>query len=181
MKRILIRTVVGIAGVMVLGAGACQVNAAELKVGFVNAQQVLEKAPQADAARAQLEKEFAPRDRRLVAEQKTLQQKQEKLARDSTIMSDSERDRLERDILQEKRDLKRARDDFRDDLNMRRNEELADLQKKVVQTIRELAKENKYDLVVTDGVLYASDRVDMTAQVLDRLKKDFDKAGGKKH
>lgn len=148
------------------------VNAQELRVGFVNAAQLLEKAPQADAARANLEKEFSPRDKRLVAEQKELRLMEEKLNRDGAVMSDSERNKLERDILAGKRDLKRARDEFREDLNIRRNEELAKLQKLIVDSIRALAKEGEYDLVLTDGVLYASDKIDITALVLEKLKKD---------
>lgn len=147
-------------------------NAQELRVGFVNAAQLLEKAPQADAARANLEKEFSPRDKRLVAEQKELRLLEEKLNRDGAVMSDTERKKLERDILSGKRDLKRARDEFREDLNIRRNEELAKLQKLIVETIRVLAKEGQYDLVLTDGVLYASDKIDITALVLEKLKKD---------
>lgn len=146
-------------------------HAQELKVGFVNASQLLEKAPQADAARTNLEKEFSPRDKRLVAEQKDLRLLEEKLTRDGAIMSDTERSKLERDILSGKRDLKRARDEFREDLSIRRNEELAKLQKLIVETIRLLAKEGEYDLVVTDGVLYASDRIDITTLVLEKLKK----------
>ena len=151
------------------------ISAQDLKVGFVNAAQLLEKAPQADAARANLEKEFAPRDRRLVAEQKELRQLEEKLSKDGAIMSDAERKKIERDILSGKRDLKRSRDEFREDLNIRRNEELAKLQKLVVESIRALANEGTYDLVLTDGVLYASDKVDITSLVLDKLKKEATK------
>ncbi len=161
--------------VLVLGVVSGPVWSQELKVGFVNAAGVLEKAPQAETARTDLEKEFAPRDRKLVAEQKNIRQMEEKLSRDGAIMSDSERNKLERDIRSAKRDLKRSRDEFREDLNIRRNEELAKLQKLVVQTIREIARESNFDLVVTDGVLYASDRINITAQVLEKLKNDAPK------
>lgn len=154
--------------------------AQELKLGFVNAPGVLEKAPQAEKARTKLEQEFAPRDRELVAEQKTIRQLEEKLSRDGAIMSDSERNKLEREIRSLKRDLKRSRDEFREDLNIRRNEELAKLQKLVVETIRAIAQEGGFDLVVTDGVLYASDRIDITAMVLEKLKKDSATTAGSK-
>lgn len=164
---------------LAVGLGPAPLLAAEeLKLGFVNAGKVLENAPQAEAARTMLEKEFAPRDRRLVAEQKSLRQMEEKLSRDGAIMSDSERKNLERDILSGKRDLKRSRDEFREDLNIRRNEELARLQKLVVDTVRALATEGRYDMVLTDGVLFASSRVDMTDQVLERLKRQFDAGKG---
>ena len=155
-----------------LGMMSESLEAQELKLGFVNASGVLEKAPQAEKARTKLEQEFAPRDRKLVAEQKEVRQMEEKLSRDGAIMSDSERNKLERDIRGLKRDLKRSRDEFREDLNIRRNEELAKLQKLVVDTIRIIAKENGFDLVVTDGVLFASDRINITALVLEKLKQD---------
>lgn len=148
------------------------VHSQDLKLGFVNASGVLEKAPQAESARTKLEQEFAPRDRKLVAEQKNIRQMEEQLTRDGAIMSEAERNKLERDIRNSKRELKRERDEFREDLNIRRNEELAKLQTLVIETIRVIAKDQGYDLVVTDGVLYASQRIDITSIVLDKLKKD---------
>ncbi|GAB4359456.1 MAG: OmpH family outer membrane protein [Gammaproteobacteria bacterium] len=146
-------------------------GAQELKLGFVNAPDVLEKAPQAELARSKLEQEFAPRLKALEADQKKIRQLEEQLSRDGAIMSEGERNKLERDIRNMKRELKRERDEYREDLNIRRNEELAKLQKLVVETIRTIAKEQGYDLVVADGVFYASQRVDITALVLDSLKK----------
>lgn len=151
------------------------VSAQDAKVGFVNTTELLEKAPQADTARDNLEKEFSPREKRLVAEQKELRQLEEKLTRDGAVMSDSERQKLERDIVSGKRDLKRSRDEFSEDLNIRKNEELAKLQKIIFESIQEYAKEAKYDLVITGGVVYANEKVDITSQVLDKLKKQVKK------
>lgn len=147
-------------------------QAAELKIGFVNAAQILDKAPQAELARSRLEKEFAPRDKSLVDAQKSLRSLEEKLARDSAVMGDSERRNLERDILAQQRELKRAQDEFREDFNIRRNEELGSLQRQVYEAIVSLAKEEQFDLIVNDGaVIYASEQVDITDQVLRRLTK----------
>lgn len=151
------------------------VSAQDAKVGFVNTTELLEKAPQADTARDNLEKEFSPREKRLVAEQKELRQLEEKLTRDGAVMSDSERQKLERDIVSGKRDLKRSRDEFSEDLNIRKNEELAKLQKIIFESIQEYAKEANYDLVITGGVVYANEKVDITSQVLDKLKKQVKK------
>ncbi len=146
--------------------------AAELKVGVVNASEVMEKAPQAESARNKLEKEFAPRNEELVAAQKELKQMEDKLSRDGAVMSDDERRKLERDILSARRDLKRTQDEFRDDLNIRRNEELAKLQRQISETIQALAKEQSFDIILTNAtVLYSSKRLDITDQVVDRLKK----------
>jgi outer membrane protein len=144
--------------------------AEELKLGFVNAAKILEDAPQAEAARNKLEKEFAPRDKDLVATQKAIKNAEDKLAKDSASMSDSERLKTERDIISQKRDLKRAQDEFREDFNIRRNEEFGKLQKLVFEAIVTLAKQENYDLIVGDGAIYASSRVDMTGRVLERLK-----------
>ncbi len=141
----------------------------ELKVGVVNAAKVLEDAPEAEAARRRLEKEFAPRDQDLVAMQKKLRGMEEKLERDGAVMSDGERVRIERDLTTLKRDIRRDQEAFREDFNMRRNEELSKLQRQVSDVIVGLARENGFDLILTDGVLYASDKVDITEQVLKRL------------
>lgn len=149
---------------------APNVIAAELKLGFVNAAKILEESPQAEGARNKLEKEFAPRDKELVATQKQIKSREDKLSKDGAVMSESERRKNEREILSEKRDFKRAQDEFREDFNIRRNEEFSKLQKLVFDTIVTLAKQESYDLIVSDGAIYASDRVDITAQVLDSLK-----------
>lgn len=147
---------------------------AELRIGFVNAQLLLKEAPQATAATARLQGEFAPRERELIEMQKQLRAIEERLARDAAIMADEDRQGLEREVLTLKRDLKRNQDMFREDVSLRRNEELAKLQKLIVETIRAMAADEAYDLMVTDGVLYASENVDATQRVLERLKKMFE-------
>jgi len=146
-------------------------HAAEVSVAFVNTQRVLEQAPQAASARDKLQREFAPRDSELVSAGKQLKGLEERLSRDSSIMSDSERRKLEREILSLQRELKRDREAFTEDLNIRRNEEFAKLQRDVAAAIVALAKENRYDLIFEAGVVYASDRVDITEMVLQRLNR----------
>lgn len=166
--------------VVVTLALASTVAAAETKIGFVNAAKVSAEAPQADAARQKLEKEFAPRDQELLAAQKETRALEEKLSRDAAVMKESERSRIERDILSRKRDIRRMQDEFREDFNMRRNEELAKLQRRIIEVIQQLAKDEKFDLIVSDGVVYASDRIDITAKVIERLQQEARAAGGKK-
>lgn len=156
--------------ISVLAAAASMAaHAAELKVGVVNAQKVLEKAPQAEAARKRLETEFAPRDKSMLDVQKEVRKNEEKLEKDGMIMSEAEKQKLDRELTSQKRELKRKQEEFRDDLNTRRNEEFGKLQKRIADVILAAAKEGGYDLVLTDGVLYASDKVDMTDLVLQRL------------
>ena len=159
-------------GAALLAANLGLAQADEVKIGFVNAARVLEEAPQAEAARSQLEQEFSPRDKKLLASQKEVKDLEDKLTRDGAIMSESERHKLERDIIDRKRDLKREQEDFREDLNIRRNEAFEQLRKRVSEVIINLSKEQKFDLIVSDGVVYASDRIDITDQVIKRLSQD---------
>ena len=144
---------------------------AELKIGVVNAVKILEGAPQAEAARKQLEKEFASRDRDLVSRQKQIKEMEDRLTRDGASMGETEARKLERDIVSKRRDLKRDQDEFRDDVNLRRNEEFGKIQKEIVLSIQAVAKSQGYDLVLGDGVIFASEKTDITNAVLEQLRK----------
>jgi len=142
---------------------------AETRIGFVDTVKLMESAPQAKAAQSKIEKEFAPREKELVALQRQIKTKEDKLTRDGAVMSESERSKLERDILSKRRDLKRTQEEFRDDLNIRRNEVLAKLQKDMYEAVVTLAKEQKFDLIMSQGVVYSSDKIDITDSVLKKL------------
>lgn len=145
------------------------VLAAEIKIGFVNVARILESAPQAEQAKVALEKEFSPRNNRLLASQQEIKKLDEKLSRDAKLMSEAEARKLQREVLEKKRDLKRDQEAFREDFNLRRNEELAKLQRLVFEAIKGLSEAEKYDLVLHDGVVYASGAVDITQKVQNRL------------
>ncbi len=149
------------------------VYAEDYKLGVVNAIKVLEGAPQAEQARTQLEKEFAARDRELVAAQKQLKEHEDRLVKDGAIMAEAERTKLERETLNKQRELKRSQDEFRDDLNLRRNEEFSKIQKLVVEAIQAVAEEGKFDLILGEGVIFANQKVDITDKVIERLKRDY--------
>ena len=146
-------------------------SAADYKIGVVNAPRVLEMAPQADTARKKLEKEFATRDRDLVAGQKALKDMEDRLVKDGAIMSETERGRIERDVVNKRRELKRDTTEFQEDVNFRRNEEMAKIQEEIAQAIVELAKEQGFDMILGTGVVYASEKVDVTEAVIQKLKK----------
>ena len=146
------------------------VSHAELKIGFVNVAKVLEKAPQAAKAKTRLETEFSPRDKALNSQMKEIKSLEDKLGKDSAVMSDEERRRIEKDILDKKRDAARAQQEFSEDFNMRRNEELGNLQKRIVEAVRALAKEESFNLLLTDGVIYADDAIDVTSRVQQKLE-----------
>jgi len=147
-----------------------RVSFAELKIGFVDTVKLMEGAPQAKSAQSRIEAEFEPREKELVALQREIKKMEDDLSRDSAVMSESEKAKVERDVLSKRRDLKRSQEEFRDDLNIRRNEVLAKLQKDMYQAVVELAKEQKFDLILSQGVVYTSDRVDITDSVLQKLK-----------
>jgi len=144
---------------------------AELKIGYVNAVRVIEEAPQGVAALKKLETEFGPRDKELVSLQNRIRQVDEELLRSVPALKDADRRMREREILTLKRELKRATQEFREDYNQRRNEELAVLQQVVRKAILEIAKQEKYDLVLHEGTVYASDSIDITEKVLKKLGK----------
>lgn len=149
------------------------VYAESTSIGVVNTAKLLKEAPQAEAARKKLESEFAPRDAKIVDLQKQVKILEEKLAKDAAIMSDAARKIQEREIVSKKRDVKRIREEFTEDFNFRRNEEIGKLQKLVSETILALAKENKYDIILNESVIYASKQVDITVKVLERLREMF--------
>jgi outer membrane protein len=167
-----------LAGALALGAVVLPVQA-ENKVGFVNTVQLMEEAPQAKSAQTKLEKEFAPREQELLNLQKEIRALEDRLARDSAVMSETETSKLEREILAKRRDLKRTQDEFRDDLNIRKNEVLSKLQRQMYDATVALAKEKKFDIILGQGVVYSSDKVDITERVLEKLKKEFKASGAK--
>ncbi|MGB5337661.1 MAG: OmpH family outer membrane protein [Gammaproteobacteria bacterium] len=142
---------------------------AEVKIGFVDTVKLIESAPQAKSAQSEIEAEFAPREKELVAMQREIGAMEEKLGRDGAVMSDSERTKHERQITAKRREMKRSQDEFRDDLNIRKNEVLAKLQKDMYQAVVELAKEQSFDLILSQGVVYSSKEVDITDSVINKL------------
>lgn len=143
---------------------------AETKVGVVDTVRLMEEAPQAKAAQAKIETEFAPREQELVALQKSIRELEDKATRDGAVMSEKESSKLEREVLSKRRELKRSQDEFRDDLNIRKNEVLAKLQREMYEATVALAKEKQYDVILGQGVVFSNKSVDITDLVLDRLK-----------
>ena len=149
---------------------ATSVYAADTRIGIVNTAKLLKEAPQAEAARKKLESEFAPRDVKIVELQKSIKALEDKLSKDAAIMSEAARKKQERKIVSKKRDVKRSKEEFTEDFNFRRNEEIGKLQKLVSETILSLAKEKQYDIILNESVIYVSPQVDITANVLELLR-----------
>ena len=145
------------------------VSFAELKIGFVDMRAVLEKAPQAEKATKRMEQEFSPRQRQLVAQEKEIQSKEERMARDGAVMGDAERSNMEKDILNRKREFKRSQQELGEDVNARRNEEFGKLQRRIIEAASAVGKEQHFDLLLYDAVIYSSEQVNVTAQVQQKL------------
>ena len=142
---------------------------AETKVGVVNVTRLLQESPQAQAASQALENEFAGRRRELETAQKDLKAKEDKLQKDGAVMAANERASAEKSIRDGQRELARKQNEFMEDLNVRRNEALGQLQRSVLQEVQSYAKTAGLDVVVADA-LYASPSVDITNQVLAALQ-----------
>jgi outer membrane protein len=166
-----------IVNILLIGLTALCITAgpvqAATKVGFVNTVRLMEEAPQAKAAQSKIETEFAPREQELVALQKEIRNLEDKLSRDGAVMSEKDSSKLERDILAKRREMKRSQDEFRDDLNIRKNEVLSKLQRQMYEATVTLAKEQKFDIILGQGVVYSNDSVDITDEVLEKLKAEF--------
>jgi outer membrane protein len=137
----------------------------------VNAVKVIEEAPQGEAALKKLEAEFGPRDKKLVEMQNRIKQLEQENEKNALVLKETDRRSKEHEIVILKRDLRRATQEFREDYNLRRNEELAALQKIVQKAIVEIARQDGFDLVLHEGVLYASQKTDITERILRKLGK----------
>jgi outer membrane protein len=168
-----IKAVLVLAAAGLISVGAAGVaSGAELKIGFVDLDKVLEQSPQLEAARNALQTEFSRRQQDLLDKQKQLEQLEEKLTRNSAVMGSNERDRLERDIISRRRTLKNELTAAQEDLNLRQSEEFNKLRRQVLEIVRNVSKGEQMDLVVSTGVVYSSKRIDLTDEVLERLRKE---------
>ena len=144
-------------------------SAKPLKVGFVNVQRLLIESPQANAANRALENEFAPRQRDLLARQKSFKDRADKFQKDGAVMGGDERRNAENDLRRDERDLQRQVEELREDLNNRKNEELGKMRVNVLREIEGFSKQGGFDLIVSDA-LYVAPALDVTAQVLQGLQ-----------
>jgi len=164
LTSIIVRTL-AIALIGVAGSAA----AADYKIGFVNTERLFREAAPAKRAQQKIEKEFASRDADIQKLAKQVQALQASLDKDGATMAETERRNKERDLANQSRDLQRLQREFREDLNMRRNEELAGLQERANKVILQIAADEKFDLILQDPVVYASQRIDITEKVIKAL------------
>ena len=146
------------------------------KIGYVNMQYLIDNSPQAQAASSRLQEEFGPKQQELQQKQQAFQQLQQKLQKDGLVMSDEERQDAQERLSEMKREIQRMQQAFREDVNIERNNLLTGVREAAVKAVRALAEEEGFDLVLGQGALHASDSVNLTQRVLDRMKEKY--AGG---
>lgn len=146
-------------------------GAADLKIGYVQVDKILQEAPQTAESGKKLEKEFSPRSVELDRIQKQINDIEASLNKEGVTMSDTERRAKERDVSSQKIEFQRKQRELREDINLRKNEELASLQDRINKAVQTVSETENYDLVVYGGVAYASKKIDITDKVLKLLGK----------
>jgi outer membrane protein len=139
---------------------------AEIKMGVVNFQKLLEDAPQTKTAMQALENEFAPRRRELLTMQNDLKARDEKLQKEGAVMSEADRAKAEKTLRDQQREFSRKAGEFQDDASTRRNEEIGKVQRYLVTEIQGYANAQGFDLVLGEGVFFAKGPLDITANIL---------------
>jgi outer membrane protein len=149
---------------------AAPAQAAGLRIAVVNYGELIQESPQAQAANAALRAEFAPKERSLQAEANELKVRQANLKKNEATMTQDQKDQAELDLRERYQDLERKQSEIQDDVNTRRNELMSQLQRTLVQVVQNYAKQQKYDLVLADGVIYSDSTLDITPAILSALK-----------
>ncbi len=164
----------GLAGFVALAlAGtlaATPARAAGLRIAVVNYAELIQQSPQAKAADAALRAEFAPKERSLQAAANVLKAKEDTLKKNEATMTQDQRDQAELDLRESYQDLSRKQSEIQDDVNTRRNELMSELQNTLVQVVQNYARQQKYDLVLAEGVIYSDSTLDITPAILSALK-----------
>jgi outer membrane protein len=151
-------------------ATPAQAQSAGLRVAYVNYSLLIQESPQAQSAVASLRTEFEPKQRSLQAEANELKAREDTLKKDEATMTQDQRDQAELDLRERYQALQQKQNEIQDDVNTRRNELMSELQRTLVQVVQNYAKQQRYDLVLADGVIYASPGLDITPAILSALK-----------
>ncbi len=154
-------------------AVAAPASAQETRIAAVNSERILRDSQPAKQAQVKLEQEFSKRDRELQDMAQKIKGMADRLDKDTAVLADADRQRRQRELADLDREFQRKQREFREDLNQRRNEELAQVLERANRVIRQLAEQRKYDLIVQEAV-YVNPRIDITDDVMKALN-----AGGK--
>jgi outer membrane protein len=153
-----------------MGALVAAPAVAEIKVGVLDFGRLMDESPQGKALIETLRSEGAARQRELQGQATSLQGKRDKLIKDRATMTPDQISRAEKELRDGERDLGRRQQEINDDFNARRNEEMTKLQRTLIEEVRVYSKAQNLDLVVTDGVIYATTALDITPAVIVGLQ-----------
>ena len=151
---------------------------AQTKIGYVNWEDLLKSAPQIKVARDKLDAEFRPRNEDIEAEEKKLRELEERLIRDAATMNEEQRQSLERQVRSLRRAVQHDREDLREEIDYRVQEVRQRVEQEIYEIVRQFAQDNGYDLIIPGPALYASDAINLTEQLLERLRTSFDNGAG---
>ncbi|MBT3204372.1 MAG: OmpH family outer membrane protein [Gammaproteobacteria bacterium] len=158
--------------ILILSFALLSFNAqAELKAAYINSAQILQQAPQAIKAVELMKKEFQSRENALRTLAKEAQTQEESLKKDSAIMSDEQKKRNEEEILMKKRKIRFDAQSLKEDVDLRRKQEVQKVRTSITAVINSYGKKHGYDLIFTEGVAFAADKVNITEDILKELKK----------
>ncbi len=144
------------------------------KIAVIDPNRVVEESPQYESARDQLRAEVNEREAALLTQQKDIDRLNEQLDRDGALMSQEEMSRLQNDIRARTRRLRYAKAELQEDFALRQTELRTKLVQQVEEVVRQVAKEQEIDLILSEGVVYFSKRIDISSDVIERLKREFD-------
>ena len=173
MRALVLAAAAALSACVLVGATAVAQTPASTRIGYVDMKRLLDNAPQVVAGREKLSKEFQPRDASLKADEKRLDELRERQQKEGATMATTDADTLKREIDALDRSIKRNRESMRNDLKSRSDQELDKSWREINDAVVAYAREQGYDIIVPSPVVYASARVDITDQVLDRLRKQY--------
>jgi outer membrane protein len=162
---------------LLLSANAMAAGA--LKIGYVSVEKILTESPQVEAVNATMMERFGSRKTELQDMEKSIKEMQENYKRNELVMTEDKLNELKDSIIAKIQEFKQKEAVLSQEVNTMRNQELAVLQQSVHSIIQDVAKTEKYDLILSEGVAFADDKLDVTDKILDRMKKAFDKDKGK--
>ena len=143
---------------------------AELKIGYVDFARVMKESPSVVNEKKKMDREVEATKKKLGGLEKEVKKLKTKLERDASVMSESERQKIEDQIRQKLREAKRTQDEFREDVNRKNNQIVGALQKRVYLICQEIAEQENYDLLLHSGVLHVNEQIDITSKVMEKLK-----------
>lgn len=151
---------------------ATTATAQQLRVGYVDMKQVLDNAPQVLAGREKLDLEFRPRNETIEFQERQVQTMDDRLQMGD--LAEDARIRLDRELREMQRNVNRQKEDLRDELSFRRTEEVQKLEDQINQAVQQIASDNGYDLILSSPVIYVDPSLDITQQILDQLRLEYE-------